>query len=202
MNRRGILFVISGPSGVGKGTIKNALLSVVDSLKLSVSVTTRPPRSGEVHSREYFFVSKEQFNQMIEGDEFLEWANVYSNLYGTPRYFVYENLKRGQDILLEIDIQGAMQVKEKIPEGVFIFISPPNLEELAERLCSRGKDSMSSINMRLAACEKEMKYIEYYDYVVVNDEIHLAVDKIKSIITAERCKVKNLIGGGQVDFSF
>ena len=196
------MFVISGPSGVGKGTIKKALLTVVDGLKLSVSATTRPPRSGEVHSREYFFVSKEQFKQMIEEDEFLEWANVYSNLYGTPRCFVYENLKRGQDILLEIDIQGAMQVKKKIPEGVFIFISPPNLKELAERLCSRGKDSMSSINMRLAACEEEMKYIEYYDYVVVNDEIHLAVDKIKSIVTAERCKVKNLIGGEQVDSSF
>jgi guanylate kinase len=192
MNRKGILFVISGPSGVGKGTLKKALLDQTKDLNLSISATTRPARPGEVHGQHYFFMDQAKFREMIEEDAFLEWAQVYSNLYGTPRGFVLNHLQQGRDVLLEIDIQGALQVKEKMPSGVFIFIYPPNLEELAFRLVSRGQDSKDSIEARLAACENELKHIDYYDYLVVNDKIDHALQKITAIIIAERCKIKNL----------
>lgn len=192
MSRKGTLFVISGPSGVGKGTLREALLAELSGIRLSVSVTTREPRVGEVDGRDYFFVSEEAFNELILNDKLLEWAKVYTNMYGTPQDFVLENLNKGQDILLEIDIQGALQVKKKMPDGVFIFISPPSIDELALRLCSRGKDSQESINIRLAACKDEMKYSKRYDYIVINDNIRDAVDKLRSIIVAERCKIKNL----------
>ncbi|MBO8158524.1 guanylate kinase [Thermosyntropha sp.] len=190
MRRRGILFVISGPSGVGKGTIREALLKRMDDLKVSISATTRPPRPGEVDGKDYFFLNQEQFKKMIEEDNFLEWAKVYQNLYGTPRDFVLENLEKGQDVLLEIDIQGAMQVKNKMPEGVFIFIYPPDIATLSKRLCGRGKDSIESIKHRLAACEEELKHAKYYDYVVVNDDLDVAVKKTEAIIIAERCRIK------------
>lgn len=192
MKRRGILFVISGPSGVGKGTIREALLKNMQDIEVSVSATTRPPRPGEVHGKDYFFLSRDEFKKMIEEDKFLEWANVYQNYYGTPRDFVIENLQQGKDVLLEIDIQGAMQVKSKMPEGVFIFIYPPDIKTLSERLCTRGKDSKESIERRLAACEEELRHVKYYDYVVVNDELEAAVKKTEAIIIAERCKIKNI----------
>ncbi|NLB51583.1 MAG: guanylate kinase [Syntrophomonadaceae bacterium] len=189
MTRRGILFVISGPSGVGKGTIRNALLPRVDNLQVSISATTRKPRSNEVNAREYFFVSEDEFRELIAEDKLIEWACVYSNLYGTPRDFVMKSLEKGLDVLLEIDIQGAMQVKEKMPEGVFIFIAPPSIDELIERLCNRGQDSQESIEARFAASQKEMSYMKEYDYVVVNDNLADAVKKTESIIIAERCKI-------------
>lgn len=192
MDRKGILFVISGPSGVGKGTLRDALLSEMSDIQLSISVTTRQPRAGEIDSKDYFFVNESKFKELIAEDKLLEWASVYTNMYGTPRDFVLKNLENGQDILLEIDIQGALQVKDRMPDGVFIFINPPSIKELATRLCSRGKDSAESINLRMAACEDEMKHSKYYDYIVVNDNISDALDKLRSIITAERCKVKNL----------
>jgi len=192
MTRTGILFVISGPSGVGKGTIKERLLQELGDLSESVSVTTRPPRPGETNGKEYIFVSKEQFASMIEANQFLEFACVYDNMYGTPLKYVAENLERGRDILLEIDIQGAMQVKEQMPEGVFIFIMPPSVEELANRLCHRGKDSKQSIETRLAKCEEEMAQVVHYDYAVTNDELDTAVAKVMSIVVAERCRVKKL----------
>jgi len=192
MTRKGILFVISGPSGVGKGTIKDILLSEIDNLRLSISTTTRSPRSGEIEGKDYFFVDKDTFENMVKEDQFLEWAKVYHNLYGTPKHFVLDCLQNGQDILLEIDIQGALQVKEKLPQGVFIFIYPPNVEEVARRLVTRAKDSLESIDIRLAACKLEMEQVKYYDYVVVNDNLEDAVEKVKSIINAERCKVNNL----------
>lgn len=192
MKRRGILFVISGPSGVGKGTIREALLKRMHDIKVSVSATTRLPREGEIDGKDYFFLSHDEFKKMIDEDKFLEWANVYQNFYGTPRDFVLKNLEQGQDVLLEIDIQGALQVKNKMPEGVFIFIYPPNIEALAERLCARGKDSRESIERRLAACEEELKHVKYYDYVVVNDDLQMAVNKTEAIIIAERCKIKNI----------
>lgn len=192
MDRKGILFVISGPSGVGKGTIKDAVLEKIKDLKLSISVTTRVPRQGELDGREYFFASEEKFQDLLEKDQFLEWANVYSHRYGTPREYVMENLQNGQDVLIEIDIQGALQVKSKMPDGVFIFIAPPNTKELQARLYGRGKDSQESINERLAACEKEMEHMKYYDYVVINDVVKKAADKIEAIVVAERCKVKNI----------
>jgi guanylate kinase len=192
MDRKGILFVISGPSGVGKGTIKDAVLKRITDIRLSVSVTTRAPRQGELNGREYFFAGEQEFQKMIDNDQFLEWADVYSRKYGTPREFVMQNLLNGQDVLLEIDIQGAMKVKSKMPEGVFIFIAPPSTEELQARLHGRGKDSQESINERLASCEKEMEHMKYYDYVVINDVVEKATDKIEAIVVAERCKVKNI----------
>jgi guanylate kinase len=189
MTRKGILFVISGPSGVGKGTVREALLEGRDDIQVSISATTRPPRKGEVDGVDYFFMDRETFLKKVEEGLFLEWANVYSNLYGTPRDFVLNHLNNGQDVLLEIDIQGALQVKEKMPEGVFIFLSPPSIEDLAKRLCQRGKDSQKSIVERLAACEQEMQQMCHYDYVVINDRVEDAVSKIEAIIAAERCRI-------------
>jgi len=191
-NKKGILFVLSGPSGVGKGTIKDALLAEMNDICVSISATTRQARAGEVDGKDYFFVSETVFDNMIKDEKLLEWANVYTNSYGTPRDFVLSNLEKGLDVLLEIDIQGALQVKKIIPEGVFIFLSPPNIEELARRLCSRGKDSQESIDLRMAACKEEMTYIKYYNYVVVNDYVEEAVKKVRAIICAERCRLKNL----------
>ncbi len=192
IKKKGILFVLSGPSGVGKGTIKEALLNTMDDICLSISATTRQPRSCEIHGEDYFFVEENEFKDMIQSDKLLEWADVYANRYGTPRDFVLENLHKGLDVLLEIDIQGALQVKSKMPEAVFIFLSPPNLEELARRLCNRGQDSEESIDLRLATCEAEMAHIKYYNYVVINNRIDEAVEKVRSIIQAERCKLNNL----------
>ena len=192
MDRKGILFVISGPSGVGKGTLKKALMDKAQGLNLSISATTRPARPGEIHGQHYFFLDQPGFREMIEQDAFLEWAQVYSNFYGTPRDFVLNHLQEGRDVLLEIDIQGALQVKEKMPSGVFVFIYPPNLEELACRLLSRGQDSRTSIEMRLAASANELKHIKYYDYLVVNDKIDHALQKLTAIIIAERCRIKYL----------
>jgi len=192
MTRKGILFVISGPSGVGKGTVRESLLKGRDDIEVSVSATTRPPRPGEIDGVHYFFIDRDTFLKRVEDDEFLEWATVYSNFYGTPRDFVLNHLKNGRDVLLEIDIQGALQVKQKMPEGVFIFLSPPSIEDLAKRLCKRGQDSQESIEERLAACTQEMQQMVYYDYVVVNDQVENAVNKINAIITAERCRLKNL----------
>lgn len=192
MNKKGILFVISGPSGVGKGTIKEALLKEIGDMASSISVTTRKPRVGEIDGEDYFFVSKEEFTKKIEKDEFLEWAQVYTNMYGTPRDFVSKQLDKGTDVLLEIDIQGALQVKKKMPSAVYIFISPPSIKELAFRLSCRGKDSPESISKRLAACENEMKQVKHYDYLVVNDDLNEAVKKVQAIILAERCKIENL----------
>jgi guanylate kinase len=192
VTRKGILFVISGPSGVGKGTVRSAVLSQVDQVQMSISATTRPPRAGEVDGKDYFFTTPGQFQQMRAQGDLLEWAQVYGNLYGTPRAFVLSMLSQGKDVLLEIDIQGAMQIKEKMPEGVFIFIAPPTVEELCRRLCSRGNDSEESIQIRLAACQEEMSHMHYYDYVVVNDHIEVASEKVRSIIIAERCRINNL----------
>lgn len=189
INRTGVLFVISGPSGVGKGTIKDALLPNLTDIQVSISATTRSPREGEVNGKDYFFIDKEEFSAMVNRGEFLEYAQVYTNMYGTPEKYVLDNLHQGLDVLLEIDIQGAMQVKKKMPQGVFIFIEPPSIEELAHRLCSRGKDSEESIATRLAACHAEMEHLHYYDYAVVNDVLEDAVSKVKAIIIAERCRV-------------
>ena len=190
--KKGILFVLSGPSGVGKGTIKEALLKTMKDICLSISATTRKPRRDEIHGKDYFFVDDTEFKDMIMNDKLLEWADVYKNRYGTPRDFVLEQLGKGFDVLLEIDIQGALQVKNKMPEAVFIFLSPPNLDELARRLCTRGQDSQESIDIRLATCEAEMAHIKYYNYVVINNRIDEAVEKVRSIIQAERCKLNNL----------
>ncbi len=193
MSRKGKLFIISGPSGVGKGTIMKALLPIMDGLKLSISTTTRPARRGEVDGREYYFVNDEEFDRLIAEERLLEWARVYSNRYGTPRDFVLDTLENGLDVILEIDIQGALKVKQKMPDGIFIFISPPRMEDLVTRLHGRGKDSELSIQTRYEACRSEMDHMKYYDYVVINDIIKDAVDRVRSIIVAERCRIDKTI---------
>ncbi len=190
MERTGILFIISGPSGVGKGTVKEAVLKRLNDMKVSISATTRPPRTGETDGQDYFFLPPETFQTMVEQGKFLEWAQVYDNLYGTPQDFVNNNLAGGFDVVLEIDIQGAMQVKAKMPQGVFIFIEPPSIEELAMRLCKRGKDSEESVKKRMASCREEMKHSCYYDYLVINDDLQEAVEKVYAIIVAERCRIR------------
>lgn len=190
MDRKGILVVISGPSGVGKGSIREMLEQRMRDMQVSVSATTRPAREGEVEGADYFFVDEKSFRHMIGKEAFLEYACVYGNYYGTPREFVEKRLAAGQDVLLEIDIQGAMQVKEKMPEGVFIFIQPPSKEEIACRLRKRGKDSEEMIARRLVAYEEEMNYLPEYEYAVINDDLESAVRKVEAIIIAERCRIR------------
>jgi len=188
MVKKGVLLVFSGPSGAGKGTICKALQQDNPSLRLSVSATTRPPRIGEVDGVHYYFLKREAFKKMIQNEELLEWAEVYGNFYGTPRRFVKEALDQGYDVILEIDIQGALQVKEKIPEAVLIFIAPPSKSELEARLTSRGTDSPEEIQKRLSCTISEMELARRYDYIVINDNIRQALEKIRAVITAEKLR--------------
>jgi len=188
----GKLFIISGPSGTGKGTISKRLIDETD-VELSVSMTTRHPREGEVDGKSYYFTSKEEFQRAIESDGFLEWAEVYGNYYGTPKTKVEEKLAAGIDVLLEIDIQGALNVKEAYPNGIFIFILPPSMAELRKRITGRGTDSEESINLRLSQTLKEVSYIDKYDYCVVNGELEEAVARVKAIVIAEHSRVSKNI---------
>lgn len=182
----GLLVVISGPSGAGKGTICKKLKEVMKDLKVSVSATTRGPRAGEVEGESYFFLKEEEFIKRINNDEFLEYAKVYGNFYGTPKKEVFKQLEDGNDIILEIDIQGALQVKKNYPRGVFIFILPPSLNELQNRIEGRGTDSKEVILRRMQCAYDELNYAFEYDYVVLNDEVESAVGKIIHIINAEK----------------
>lgn len=190
MGKKGILIIISGPSGAGKGTINRTLLSFLPDLSYSISVTTRLPRSGEMDGLDYYFVTVKEFQEMIATGELLEWAKVYDNYYGTPRRVVEGLLEKGRDVMLEIDTQGALQVKEKYADAVLIFIAPPSLSELERRLRRRGSDSPAEIQKRIQSAAVEMRLAGHYDYVVVNDEVERAVSKICSIITAEKCRSK------------
>ena len=183
--RKGLLVVVSGPSGAGKGTICQALLEKTP-LAYSVSATTRKPRAGEVDGESYYFLSVEAFEKMIEKDELLEWAKVYDNYYGTPLKKVEEKLAAGEDILLEIDTQGAMKVREKFPEGVYIFILPPSLAELERRIRGRDTETEDVLQKRLAAAIDEIEAGKCYKYVVTNDEVDGAVDSVCAILAAER----------------
>ncbi|MDI6602331.1 MAG: guanylate kinase [Thermoanaerobacteraceae bacterium] len=187
---RGILIVISGPSGAGKGTVCKEVLRNAPSLCLSVSTTTRKPRSGEIEGVNYYFIGRPKFEEMIKEDQFLEWAEVYGNYYGTPKAFVENRLKEGKDVILEIDIQGAMKAREKFPDGVFIFIVPPSMDELEKRIKGRATETEEEIRLRFSKAFSELKYITKYDYIVVNDEVSKAAQKVLSIITAEKCKVE------------
>lgn len=182
----GLLVVISGPSGAGKGTICMQLLMEMSFLKVSVSATTRKPREGEKDGIDYFFIEEEEFLKRVKNNEFLEYAKVYGNYYGTPKEEVFKQLKAGKDIILEIDIQGALQVKKNYPMGVFIFILPPSLTELKNRIEGRGTDSKEVILRRMESAYDELNYAFQYDYVVVNDRVDIATEKIKHIILAEK----------------
>lgn len=187
----GKLFILSGPSGAGKGTICKELLAQTsrEDVQLSVSMTTRNPRVGETDGVSYYFVSKEDFLRKIEAGGLLEYAEVYGNYYGTPKQPVIEKLAAGIDVILEIDMQGALKVKENYPDGVFIFILPPSMTELRKRLTGRGTETAEAIEMRLGETLKELSYIDKYDYCVVNGQLEEAVNRVKSILTAEHSRV-------------
>ncbi|MCY6959465.1 guanylate kinase [Clostridium brassicae] len=191
LNKKGLLIVISGPSGAGKGTICKEILKKND-LWISVSATTRSPRDGEVEGENYYFLTKDEFIKKINEDDFLEYAEVYGNYYGTPKSKVIEKLNDGKDVILEIDIQGALKVKENYAEGLFIFILPPSMEELKNRIIKRGSETQESLMTRFKSAYKEINYVSKYNYAVVNDDLNTAVEKIKSIITAEKCSVERI----------
>ncbi|MBS5937686.1 guanylate kinase [Clostridium sartagoforme] len=191
-NNRGVLIVISGPSGAGKGTICKALLEKHKNIYLSVSATTRQPREGEVEGVNYYFLTKDDFEEKVRNNGFLEYANVHGNFYGTPKVNVEKMLEDGKDVILEIDIQGALQVKENFKEGVFIFILPPSMEELKQRIIKRGSETEESLMTRFKNAYKEINYVSKYNYAVVNDTLEVAVAKVEGIITAEKCRVDRI----------
>lgn len=188
MNKRGKLFVISGPSGAGKSTVVFKAMEGREDYCFSTSVTTRKPRPGEVDGREYFFIDRDRFSEMVLRDELLEYAEYVSNSYGTPKAYVEEQLDAGFDVILDIEIQGARQVHEKMPEAVMIFIAPPTLEELERRLVNRGTDTVEAIRGRLARARQEYAEADFYSYIIVNDDADTAAAELASIITAEHCR--------------
>lgn len=189
---RGRLFVISGPSGTGKGTICKELIKD-EKIRLSVSMTTRNPREGEVHGVSYYFAIKEEFLQKIEAGGFLEYAEVFGNYYGTPKMEVLELLDKGMDVLLEIDVQGALQIKDVYPEAVLVFILPPSMEELRARLTGRATETQDVVERRLGEAAKEISYVKQYDYAVINDDLEEAIDNVKMVIKASHFGVTQSI---------
>ncbi|AKU02916.1 TPA: guanylate kinase [Streptococcus agalactiae] len=195
MSERGLLIVFSGPSGVGKGTVRQEIFSTPDhKFDYSVSMTTRPQRPGEVDGVDYFFRTREEFEALIKEGQMLEYAEYVGNYYGTPLSYVNETLDKGIDVFLEIEVQGALQVKSKVPDGVFIFLTPPDLEELEERLVGRGTDSPEVIAQRIERAKEEIALMKEYDYAVVNDQVSLAAERVKRVIEAEHYRVDRVIG--------
>jgi len=192
LDEKGILFVLSGPSGVGKGTVRQRLFELETDLKYSVSATTRKKRPNEKDGKDYFFKTKSEFLEMIKQDKLLEYAQYVNNYYGTPKAYVEEQLAQGNDVFLEIEVQGALQVKENFPEGVFIFLFPPSLDELKNRIVNRGTETEDLVLNRLKEAKKEIDMMSAYDYVVVNDDVDVAVSKIKAIIISEHCNRKRI----------
>ncbi len=187
--KRGLLIVLSGPSGVGKGTVRKELFTQPNTnYEYSVSMTTRSPREGEVDGTDYFFKTKEEFEQLIEEGRLLEYAQYVGNYYGTPLDYVNATLDAGRDVFLEIEVVGAAQVREKVPDGLFIFLAPPSLSALEDRLIGRGTESADVIKSRVTKARDELEMMNLYDYVVENDEVHHACDRINAIVTAEHCR--------------
>jgi guanylate kinase len=187
--KQGFLIVLSGPSGAGKNTVVNELGKRLDRIRYSVSVTTRPPGPREVDGVHYDFVTCDEFRTMQEAGELLEWATVYGNSYGTPRRFIEESTAQGYDVILDIDIQGARQVRSRWPAGIFVYLMPPSMAELWRRICSRARDSEEDISARFKLAWEELEAVFDYDYVVVNKDLDEAVDNLHAIIKAERSKV-------------
>ncbi len=195
MSERGLLIVFSGPSGVGKGTVRQEIFSTPDhKFEYSVSMTTRAQRPGEVDGKDYFFRSREEFEELIRNGQMLEYADYVGNYYGTPLTYVNETLDKGIDVFLEIEVQGALQVKKKVPDAVFIFLTPPDLNELQERLVGRGTDSEEVIAQRIERAREEIALMSEYDYAIVNDEVPLAAERVKRVIEAEHFRVDRVIG--------
>ncbi|MSS63067.1 guanylate kinase [Velocimicrobium porci] len=190
MSRKGVLTIISGFSGAGKGTLVKELVKEHD-YSLSISATTRKPREGEVHGREYFFLTREEFECMIEGGQLIEWTEYVGNYYGTPRAYVEEQLEQGKDVILEIEIEGALHVRNLFPDSLLLFITPPDADELRKRLISRGTETMDVINKRLKRASEEADFMKDYDFIIVNDCLKDCVDCIHQVITNEHYKTTN-----------
>lgn len=189
MSHKGILAVVSGFSGAGKGTLMRELLArYSEQYALSISATTRKPRTGEEHGREYFFITREEFEQMIEADALIEHASYVGNYYGTPKSYVLEQMEAGKDVILEIEIQGALKVKEKFPDTLLLFVTPPSAEVLEQRLRGRGTETDEVIRDRLKRAVEEAEYMEAYDYILVNDELDLCVEEMHRLIQAQHQK--------------
>jgi len=200
MNREGVLYVISAPSGAGKTSLCKEIIDIFPNLRHSVSYTTRPPRSGEVHGRDYFFVGKEEFSRMVAAGEFAEWAEVHGNCYGTSLATLKESRSQGIDLILDIDCQGARQLKERFEGGVYIFVLPPSFAELRRRLDNRSSDSQEVIERRMNNAGGEIREARWYDYIIVNDVFEEAVEKLKSVLLAEQCRASRLLAGLSVTF--
>ncbi len=199
----GNLFIISAPSGTGKTTILKRVISELDNVVFSVSHTTRAVRAGEKEGVDYFFVNEDSFKTMQQQGHFLEWAEVHGNFYGTSSHAVKEITEQGKDIILDIDVQGARQVMDKVGvKGVFVFIAPPSLQDLKKRLTSRGTESESVIEIRLKNAQDELKSLEHYSYLIVNDQVDQAVEVLKSIIIAERSKKRRSVAGVALNLDF
>ncbi|MDY0408126.1 guanylate kinase [Virgibacillus soli] len=188
IKEKGILFVLSGPSGVGKGTVRKELFERKNELKYSISMTTRDKRPGEQEGVDYFYRTRDEFEHLIKQNKLLEYAKYVNNYYGTPKEYVEKMIEAGHDVFLEIEVQGALQVKENFPGGVFIFLLPPSLDELRSRIVNRGTESEKVVLNRLNAAREEIELMDAYDYVVVNDDIDRAVTKVQSIIQSEHLK--------------
>lgn len=199
---KGLLIVLSGPSGVGKGTVRKAVFSETDvNFEYSISATSRPMRPGEVDGIDYFFKTRQQFEKMIKNEELLEYTEYVGNFYGTPVNYVQDTLEKGKDVFLEIEVEGAKQVRKKFPDGLFIFLIPPSLSELEKRIKTRGTETDDLIKNRMSIAREELKMMNLYDYVIENDRVENAVEKIKSIVIAEHCRrsrvekrIKKLLG--------
>ncbi len=193
MSNRGVIVIVSGFSGAGKGTVMKALMSKYDNYALSISATSRAPRPGEMEGREYFYKTVEEFEKMIADDELIEYAQYVGNYYGTPKAYVEQMISEGKDVILEIELQGAMKVKAKMPETVLIFITPPTANELKNRLVGRGTEDEATINARLKRAAEEAEYMDSYDYLLINDDLDTCVDTLHELIQSEHLKVSRNI---------